>query len=174
MNRYTYMDSPIGPLRLMAHGDSLTELFLPPLPARDPAGERDDEAPLLAEAKRQLEAYFNGRLTAFDLPLAPHGTTFQQRVWTELARIPYGVTISYGELARRIGHPDAARAVGLANGRNPIAIVVPCHRVIGADGRLTGYGGGLPCKQALLQFEASVRANGARPFPAPGAVALDL
>src|SRR4029077_11795982 len=99
------------------------------------------------------------------LPLAARGTPFQQRVWQELKQIPYGITLSYGELARRIGQPDGSRAVGLANGRNPLSIIVPCHRVIGANGKLTGYGGGLPRKAALLDFEFSVRLNGASAFP---------
>jgi O-6-methylguanine DNA methyltransferase len=119
---------------------------------------RDDALPFAA-AKQQLAAYFEGRLREFDLPLAPIGTPFQQRVWEALRQIPYGLTLSYGELARRIGRPGSARAVGLANGRNPVAIIVPCHRVIGADGRLVGYGGGLGCKQALLAFEAAVLAG---------------
>jgi len=119
------------------------------------------------EAKRQLTAYFEGNLSDFDLPLSMQGTPFQQRVWDELTRIPYGTTISYGELARRIGNANASRAVGLANGRNPISIIVPCHRVIGANGTLTGYGGGLPRKAALLYFEASVLTNGPRHFEMP-------
>ena len=102
---------------------------------------------------RQLKAYFAGELENFDLPLSPQGTPFQQRVWGELQKIPYGDTISYGELARRIGNPKASRAVGLANGSNPISIVIPCHRVIGANGKLTGYGGGLPIKEKLLALE---------------------
>jgi methylated-DNA-[protein]-cysteine S-methyltransferase len=127
---------------------------------------RDDATPF-DEVKRQLSEYFSGRRTTFDLPLAPQGTQFQGRVWEELQKIPYGTTISYGELARRIGNANASRAVGLANGRNPISIIVPCHRVIGANGKLTGYGGGLPRKEALLAFEAAVMANGPQPFP-PG------
>jgi methylated-DNA-[protein]-cysteine S-methyltransferase len=123
----------------------------------------DDAAPFAA-AREQLAAYFDGRLMTFDLPLALEGTEFRRRVWEELTRIPYGVTISYGELARRVGNANASRAVGLANGRNPVAIIVPCHRVIGADGRFTGYGGGLPRKAALLAFEAAVRAQEPRRF----------
>ena len=115
-------------------------------------GARDPSA-ALGEARRQLTEYFAGARRAFDLPLAASGTPFQRRVWEALRRIPYGETISYGELARRIGKPTASRAVGAANGRNPIAIVVPCHRVIGADGTLIGYGGGLPVKEALLALE---------------------
>jgi methylated-DNA-[protein]-cysteine S-methyltransferase len=107
----------------------------------------------LKEPVRQLRAYFAGELKDFDLPLAPKGTEFQQNVWAELCKIPYGETISYGELARRIGNPNASRAVGLANGSNPIPVVIPCHRVIGANGKLTGYGGGLPIKERLLALE---------------------
>ena len=108
---------------------------------------------LLDEARRQLTAYFAGRLRAFDLPLAPNGTDFQRRVWVELTKIPFGTTVSYGELARRLSNAAAVRAVGAANGRNPIPIIVPCHRVIGSNGSLTGFGGGLPRKQWLLRHE---------------------
>jgi len=107
----------------------------------------------LGETIRQLHAYFAGELKAFDLPLAPQGTPFQLAVWKRLCEIPYGETISYGELARRIGNPNASRAVGLANGSNPIPIVIPCHRAIGSNGKLTGYGGGLPIKEKLLGLE---------------------
>jgi methylated-DNA-[protein]-cysteine S-methyltransferase len=109
-----------------------------------------------AEAARQLDAYFAGTLRQFDLPLAPAGTPFQRRVWQGLREIPYGETVSYGELARRIGRPSAVRAVGAANGQNPLAIVIPCHRVIGSDGRLVGYGGGLAAKSALLALERRI------------------
>ena len=111
------------------------------------------ETPLLQEASRQLHAYLSGVLTTFALPLSPHGTPFQQKVWDALLEIPYGATISYGELAKRIGNPKACRAVGMANNRNPIAIVIPCHRVIGANGSLTGYGSGLELKCQLLLLE---------------------
>ena len=149
------IDTPIGPLRLVAEAGRLAELELPP-----PRGERPppptDEADrrLLDEASAQLETYFAGERKQFDLPLAMAGTPFQQRVWRELCEIPYGETISYGELARRVGKPGSARAVGLANGRNPVAIIVPCHRVIGSNGKLTGYGGGLDRKAWLLDHEA--------------------
>jgi len=119
----------------------------------DPAAGSTAAAALDAAAT-QLHEYLAGERTAFDLPLRPHGNPFEQLVWAELARIPYGETTSYGEVARRIGHPGSARAVGRANGRNPIAIVLPCHRVIGSDGSLTGYGGGLDLKRALLTLEA--------------------
>jgi methylated-DNA-[protein]-cysteine S-methyltransferase len=110
---------------------------------------------LLSEPVRQLDAFFAGELRDFDLRLKPRGTAFQQRVWKLLCDIPFGETISYGELARRAGNPAASRAVGLANGSNPIAIVIPCHRVIGSNGKLTGYGGGLPNKRWLIDFERS-------------------
>jgi methylated-DNA-[protein]-cysteine S-methyltransferase len=114
---------------------------------------KPDAAPF-TEVVRQLRAYFNGELQAFDLPLRPEGTEFQLRVWRTLRAIPYGETISYGQLALRMGNPKAARAVGLANGRNPIPIIIPCHRVIGSDGNLTGFGGGLPVKKKLLVLES--------------------
>jgi methylated-DNA-[protein]-cysteine S-methyltransferase len=121
----------------------------------DPAWREDRR--FLEETIRQLRAYFSGALESFSLPLAPEGTPFQLEVWRRLCDIPYGETISYGELARRIGHPKASRAVGLANGTNPIPIVIPCHRVIGSNGKLTGYGGGLPIKEKLLALERRQR-----------------
>ncbi|MBI5528282.1 MAG: methylated-DNA--[protein]-cysteine S-methyltransferase [Deltaproteobacteria bacterium] len=159
---YTRVDSPLQSLLLTSDGAALTGLYMvahEPGPAIGEDWVHDDEAAPLAEARRQLAAYFAGVLKDFDLPLAMKGTAFQQRVWGELKRIPYGSTIAYGELARRVGNPKASRAVGLANGRNPISIIVPCHRVIGATGRLIGYGGGLSQKQALLNLEASVVAG---------------
>jgi methylated-DNA-[protein]-cysteine S-methyltransferase len=154
--RYSTLTTPIGELMLTADDDgALTAVHLPNRHA-DPVGwERDDEH--LADARRQLTEYFAGERTTFDLPLRPAGTPFQLRVWEALLRIPYGETASYGELARELGEPGQdfrlARAVGAANGRNPIAIVVPCHRVIGSSGSLTGYAGGLECKRALLDLE---------------------
>jgi methylated-DNA-[protein]-cysteine S-methyltransferase len=121
-----------------------------------PAAPRSDWEPdrgLLDEPVRQLTEYFKGKLKTFDVPVAPVGTAFQQAVWLQLQAIPYGETISYGELARRLGNPKAVRAVGLANGSNPISIIIPCHRVVGSNGSLVGYGGGLPTKQALLALE---------------------
>jgi methylated-DNA-[protein]-cysteine S-methyltransferase len=115
---------------------------------------------MLRAARQQLEAYFAGDLRAFDLPLAAAGTSFQREVWAQLVRIPYGGVWSYGELARRVGRPSAARAVGGANGRNPISIVVPCHRVVGTDGSLTGFGGGIECKRRLLAHERQVLGTG--------------
>jgi methylated-DNA-[protein]-cysteine S-methyltransferase len=155
---YSRLASPVGELLLLSDGESLTAILLEPHPD-DPAarpGWREGNA-VLATAREQLRAYFAGELRSFELPLAPRGTSFQRRVWDELRRIPYGETISYGELARRVGSPEAARAVGSANGRNPIPIVVPCHRVIGADGTLVGYGGGLARKRWLLGHEAGAR-----------------
>ncbi len=156
---YSYFSSPIGPLLLTSDGEALTGLHLPeergkPAGGPRPGSRRDDGA--FREARGQLGSYFAGELRVFELPLRPAGTTFQRLVWDELLRIPYGASISYAEQARRIGKPGAARAVGAANGRNPIAIVIPCHRVIGANGSLTGYGGGLALKEWLLGHEASV------------------
>jgi methylated-DNA-[protein]-cysteine S-methyltransferase len=156
MKFYTTMDSPIGPLLLVSDGQALTGLYMVEhRHGLSPASDwvQDECAVPLPEARAQLEAYFAGERTDFDLPLAPRGTDFQRRVWSELRAIPYGTTISYGELARRVGSPAAVRAVGQANGRNPISIIVPCHRVIGASGKLTGYGGGLDRKAALLDLE---------------------
>jgi len=158
MTFYTRLDCPLGSLLLTSDGESLTGLHLPP--NNDKTIERDwiprANARPFPEAVRQLRAYFDRSLTQFDLPLLPNGTAFQRRVWNELEKIPYGVTISYGELAQRVGNPKASRAVGLANGRNPIPIIVPCHRVIGASGKLVGYGGGLDTKRMLLDLESSV------------------
>jgi methylated-DNA-[protein]-cysteine S-methyltransferase len=158
---YTRLASPVGALQLAADCEGLRKILFgtgekPAHP--DPVGHEinDDlcEASiLLKETIRQLSAYFSGKLEQFDLPLAPEGTPFQLEVWRRLCEIPYGETISYGELARRIGNPNASRAVGLANGSNPIAIIIPCHRVIGSNGKLTGYGGGLPIKEKLLALE---------------------
>jgi len=151
---YDHIDTPIGRMLLAGNADGLTHVGLPearhPL-AIPPGWQRDPRT--LATASRQFEAYFAGTLDAFDLRLAPRGTPFQRQVWDALLSIPYGVTISYVELARRIGKPAASRAVGLANGANPLAIVIPCHRVIGANGSLTGYGGGLTAKRFLLDLE---------------------
>jgi methylated-DNA-[protein]-cysteine S-methyltransferase len=151
------MPSPIGPLLLAGTADALELVGLPAgRDAVEPRADWIESAAPFRDAVRQLEAYFAGTLRRFDLALAPAGTPFQQRVWRALREIPYGHTISYGELARRLGRPAAVRAVGAANGRNPLAIVVPCHRVIGSDGRLVGYGGGLPTKAALLELERRV------------------
>jgi methylated-DNA-[protein]-cysteine S-methyltransferase len=152
--RFTYLQSPVGPLLLASSGSRLHSICFPKSgsPAMPQSGWEED-ASELREPVRQLHAYFAAELENFDLPLGPEGTPFQQRVWGELCRIPYGETISYGELAKRIGNPNASRAVGLANGSNPIPIIIPCHRVIGSNGKLTGYGGGLPIKEKLLALE---------------------
>jgi methylated-DNA-[protein]-cysteine S-methyltransferase len=154
------IDSPLGPLTLLASGGALTGLYLDgraPSPAEAAPEASDQDAPVLAEAERQLDEYFAGRRRSFDLPLALDGTAFQQRVWKALLGIGYGETVTYGQLADQLGQPTAARAVGLANGRNPVSIIVPCHRVIGSNGKLTGYGGGIPNKQRLLDLERGVR-----------------
>jgi methylated-DNA-[protein]-cysteine S-methyltransferase len=152
---HTLADSPLGPLTLRAEDGVLTGLYLPEHrrgPSPETLGARDDAA--LPAVREQLAAYFAGERTAFDVPLELAGTAFQQRVWAALREIPYGETRTYGELAAWIGVPSASRAVGLANGRNPISIVVPCHRVVGASGSLTGYAGGVERKRALLDLES--------------------
>jgi methylated-DNA-[protein]-cysteine S-methyltransferase len=146
----TTVDSPVGPLLLTSDGTSLTRLLFAADP--DPSWSTDP-CPVLDEAVRQLGEYFAGERRDFDLELDPVGTPFQLAVWAALRDIPYAETINYGQLAGRVGNPHASRAVGLANGRNPISIVVPCHRVIGANGSLTGYGGGLDRKRTLLELE---------------------
>ena len=149
------IDSPVGALEILATGETLTSVhFVGDAPAT--RGDLDDDA-VLRTTVQQLTAYFAGELTEFDLPLDPHGTGFQKQVWSALTEIPYGETWSYGELARRIGIPTAFRAVGAANGQNPLPIIVPCHRVVGANGKLVGYGGGMERKQVLLELEAKVR-----------------
>jgi methylated-DNA-[protein]-cysteine S-methyltransferase len=145
------MRSPIGELRLCARGGELVGLFVTDDARLAPAVE--GSAPVLAAAAAQLDEYFAGARRAFELPLAAEGTEFQRLVWRALAAIPFGVTSSYGEIARAIGRPSASRAVGAANGRNPISIIVPCHRVIGTSGALTGYAGGMAAKQWLLAHE---------------------
>jgi methylated-DNA-[protein]-cysteine S-methyltransferase len=154
---WTLMDSPVGELRIVERDGLITAIEYSPFRTSTdgrPIGERDDDNPVLANAVRQLTAYFARDLKEFDLPLAPQGSDFQRRVWDALLGIGYGETASYGEIAHRLGMTNAAsRAVGLANGRNPIPIVIPCHRVIGANGTLTGYAGGLERKQTLLGIE---------------------
>jgi methylated-DNA-[protein]-cysteine S-methyltransferase len=151
---YTKMESPLGPLLLAGDKSALREIrFANGRHAAKPDPEWKEDAAPLKEFIRQLRAYFAGQLEDFDLPIEPEGTDFQRKVWKLLCDIPYGETISYGELARRIGNPKACRAVGLANGSNPIPIIIPCHRVIGSNGKLTGYGGGLPIKEKLLALE---------------------
>jgi methylated-DNA-[protein]-cysteine S-methyltransferase len=145
--------SPVGPLRLYARGDELSALYLPNAESvpDEPARTTD----VLAAAADQLREYFAGHRRTFELPLAPQGTGFQQRVWAALLAIPFGQTRSYGQIASAIRRPAASRAVGAANGRNPLAIIIPCHRVIGSSGQLTGYGGGLPTKRWLLAHEGA-------------------
>ncbi len=156
----TTVDSPLGPLTLSAADGVLVGLYMHGqrhAPA-GPTDQRRDDA-WFADITSQLTAYFKGDLVNFDVPLRLDGTAFQCDVWSHLRDIPYGETISYGELARRVGNPNASRAVGLANGRNPIAVIVPCHRVIGSNGQLTGYGGGLDRKTWLLDHEAAHRSD---------------
>jgi methylated-DNA-[protein]-cysteine S-methyltransferase len=151
---YDYLQSPVGKLLLAMDGQGLRHIQFES--SRYPLAIGVDWEPgagALHEVRAQLKAYFAGKLTQFDLPLAPQGTDFQQRVWLALLRIPYGATTTYGDIARSLGDLQATRAVGAANGRNPLPIVVPCHRVIGADGSLTGFGGGLPVKRQLLDHE---------------------
>jgi methylated-DNA-[protein]-cysteine S-methyltransferase len=157
---YTFMDSPIGRLLLAGDDRHLSHIGFPsgkgaitPRP-----GWRSDDG-IFSDVKAQLHAYFDGTLREFDLPLDPQGTDFQLTVWRELTKIPFGTTISYGELARRVGNPAASRAVGAANGNNPIPIVIPCHRVIGANGSLTGFGGGIETKKWLLGLEQAGRGS---------------
>ena len=150
---WTTVPTPLGDLLLVAVDGALTKAHFAPYDEPDTAPSPDE--PVLVEAARQLAEHFAGRRTDFDLPLAPPGTAFQHRVWEELRRIPYGTTTTYGELAERLGDPRCVRAVGLANGRNPIAVVVPCHRVIGSDGKLRGYAGGIDRKQRLLALESA-------------------
>ena len=156
MRSHTVVDSPCGPLTLVAQGSALCGLYMVRQrhrPDQLTFGEPDPGAGIFARAETELKEYFAGQRNEFEVPLTLVGTPFQQRVWTALQDIPYGATTSYGELADRLGQPTASRAVGLANGKNPISIIVPCHRVVGASGSLTGYGGGLERKQYLLDFE---------------------
>ena len=156
--RYAYMDSPVGRLLLAADDEALRLIEFPS--PRHPMSRVDDwmqgDNAILRETRMQLDGYFDGRRTHFDLPLGPRGTEFQRAVWHTLAGIPYGTTISYAQLATRVGKASAMRAVGAANGRNPLPIVLPCHRVVGSDGSLTGFGGGLPTKQFLLELECAL------------------
>jgi methylated-DNA-[protein]-cysteine S-methyltransferase len=149
------LPSPVGEILLTEEDDALTGLFLP-AEQRAPEPGSDEGGAFLGDVRDQLGAYFAGDRRAFDISLAPPGTAWQRRVWDELGRIPYGATITYAELARRADNPTAIRAAGAANGRNPISIVIPCHRVVGTDGRLTGYSGGLDAKRWLLDHEGAV------------------
>jgi methylated-DNA-[protein]-cysteine S-methyltransferase len=151
-------DSPIGPLVLGARGRQLVALHLPKSADPPPTGTAR-RTPILERTAQQLAEYFAGTRTEFELDLAPDGTPFQRSVWSALLTIPFGITSTYGEIARSIDRPAASRAVGAANGRNPIAVIIPCHRVIGSTGALTGFGGGLPAKQFLLGHERAHRAT---------------
>jgi methylated-DNA-[protein]-cysteine S-methyltransferase len=160
MKVFCYVESPIGRLMLTTDGTALTGLYMnlyrnkpSKLPGLGDDWIQNATIDPLPEAARQLKEYFAGKRREFDLPLRMQGTEFQQRVWQELTKIPFGETRSYGQLAKRLNNPNGSRAVGLANGRNPIAIIVPCHRVIGADGSLTGFGGGIDRKEWLLSHE---------------------
>lgn len=155
---YCYVDSPIGKLFLAGDKSGLRYIEFPKGKKKmTPEPDWKEDGAFFAEAARQLKAYFGGTLKRFTLPLAPQGTPFQLSVLRALQEIPYGETVSYGELARKIGRPKASRAVGAANAANPIPIVIPCHRVIGSDGTLTGFGGGLDVKQTLLDLEKKYR-----------------
>lgn len=163
--RHTVVDSPLGALTLVAEGDALSGVYFEGHrrgPSQDSLGPREEAG--FEDARAQLEEYFAGRLRHFDLPLAPRGDSFQQRVWKLLEQIPYAETRSYGQLARELGDPALAQAVGAANGRNPLSIIVPCHRVVAADGSLTGYAGGLERKRHLLDLEESAAGTASRLF----------
>ena len=153
---YQLHDSPAGELLLLSNGEALTALHMTAgkyVPTVNDDWVRDKRLAVLTQTKRELDAYFRGELRAFTMPLAPQGTDFQKRAWIALTKIPYGETRSYGQQAHSIGSPAAVRAIGAANGKNPIGIIVPCHRVIGANGSLTGYAGGLHNKAFLLKLE---------------------
>lgn len=152
---YAYLETPIGTLLIAGDEEAVRRIDFPKhgKASRPQCGWTESSRGPVGEAVKQLREYFAGGRAEFDLPLAPEGTAFQRTVWRRLQDIPYGETISYGELAKRVGNPKASRAVGAANGRNPLPIVIPCHRVIGANGKLTGFGGGLPTKEALLALE---------------------
>ena len=151
MQYLLHLESPIGPLTLTEEDGALIRLDF------GKKGQAGPETPLLAEARNQLEQYFSGTLRSFTLPLRPEGTPFQQKVWAALLQIPWGETRTYGQVAAMIGQPKACRAVGMANNRNPLPIFIPCHRVIGANGQLTGYAGGLSAKEHLLSLEQGGR-----------------
>jgi methylated-DNA-[protein]-cysteine S-methyltransferase len=163
---YSYIDSPLGQLFVQGDSQFVTGLFMPSHKGwrgPDPMWRQSDAS--FSAVREQLAEYFSGQRREFDVPLKLTGTPFQQRVWQELVRIPFGTTITYAELAGRIGRPAASRAVGHANGRNPISIIVPCHRVIGANGKLTGYAGGVEKKEWLITWESRLSANERGSFP---------
>lgn len=156
--RYAVYTTDIGDLVIAEENGAITDVFTgPDLPATFQA--REEETPLIAQAAEEMRQYLRGQRQTFTLPLAPHGTAFQQSVWKALTQIPYGQTCSYKDIAIAIGNPKAVRAVGMANHHNPISFIIPCHRVIGADGSLVGYGGGLALKKRLLDLERSVLAT---------------
>ena len=158
---YAYLETPIGTLLIVGDDAAVRRITFPQrgrAASPEPEWQESQRGPV-GEAMRQLREYFAGKRADFDLPLAPEGTAFQRSVWRQLQEIPYGETISYGELARRVGNPKASRAVGSANGANPLPIVIPCHRVIAGDGTLGGFGGGLPTKQTLLALEVRASAS---------------
>ena len=158
---YAYLETPIGTLLIVGDAAAVHRITFPQRgrAAKPDAEWQESQHGPVGEAMRQLREYFAGKRVTFDLPLAPEGTAFQRSVWRQLQEIPYGETISYGELARRVGNPKASRAVGSANGANPLPIVIPCHRVIAGDGTLGGFGGGLPTKQTLLALEVRASAS---------------
>lgn len=156
MHAYDYLETPLGRLLLVARPEGLCGIHFVGqkyYPARRDGWTRDEQA--LGTAKRELSEYFAGERAVFTVPLAAEGTPFQRAIWREIAKVPYGETLTYAELARRAGFPGCARAAGAATGRNPIGVIVPCHRIVGRDGSLTGYAGGLPKKKALLALEGS-------------------
>jgi methylated-DNA-[protein]-cysteine S-methyltransferase len=155
---YTHYESSLGKLLMQSDGQVLTGLHFHDekhVPRQEADWQLDPDLPVFERTRTQLDEYFSGTRREFDVPIRPMGTEFQRRVWEVLLRIPYGVTTTYGAMARDLGQPTAMRAVGAANGRNPISIIVPCHRAIGADGTLTGYAGGLYRKRALLELEST-------------------
>lgn len=154
MEKIFFYDTPIGRVGIAEENDSLTQMTFRTEP---PVGAVLEETPLILRCKQALDEYFAGKRKAFDLPLCPKGTEFQKKVWAALCEIPYGETRTYGEIAAAVGNPKAARAVGMANNRNPISVIVPCHRVIGSGGKLVGYGGGLDKKEFLLDLEREHR-----------------
>lgn len=159
MKAIVFFDGLLGRYALEENEGQLTRMWVGDRITLAPADVDIRETPLLKEAKAQLDAYFAGRLKAFGLPLAPAGTEFQMKVWNALCTIPYGETITYGQLAERIGNANASRAVGMANSRNPLPVFIPCHRVVGTGGKLTGYTGGLDIKVKLLQLEQLVKSK---------------
>lgn len=159
MKAIVFFDGLLGRYALEENEGQLTRMWVGDRITLAPADVDIRETPLLKEAKAQLDAYFAGRLKAFELPLAPAGTEFQMKVWNALCTIPYGETITYGQLAERIGNANASRAVGMANSRNPLPVFIPCHRVVGTGGKLTGYTGGLDIKVKLLQLEQRVKSK---------------